>query len=153
MYLLYRETQEEIPAEIIPISAKQLKQVMATKQFDFNWLEEVHHHLYAIRAVETVDILGLLALKDVPSEQRIEIILVEVSKRNRGKNKILERIAGCLIAWACRQAFDKKYNGFVSLVPKTELIVHYRKKYGFLKYGFHLVIHSNNSQSLINEYL
>lgn len=80
-------------------------------------------------------ILGLLSLKDIQSELRIHINLIEISANNIGRGKKYDRIAGCLIAYTCQLSFDKSYDGFVSLVPKSRLINHYCKHYGFEQFG------------------
>ena len=72
---------------------------------------------------------------------------------NRGRNKLIGRIPGCLIAYTAKLAFDKGYAGFVSLTPKTELIDHYIKAYGFLPQGIELAIDQKASQALILKYL
>jgi hypothetical protein len=76
------------------------------------------------------DILGVMALIDHPNEKRMEIKLLACSIENRGRDKKFDRIAGCLIAFACLLA-DKKYWKFacVSLIPKTVLLNHYKQKY------------------------
>ena len=43
-----------------------------------------------------------------------------------------EWVGGCLIAFACRESFKRGYEGWVFLVPKTNLIEHYHSNYGFL---------------------
>ena len=67
--------------------------------------------------------------------------------------KIYENIAGCLIAWACRLAFIRGYYGFVSLVPKTRLIEHYKNAYGFEQFGRQLAVDTEQSHRLIKQYL
>ena len=67
------------------------------------------------------------------------------------KNKKTGNIAGCLIAFACRESFKKGYGGFVSLMPKTELISYY-KNYGFVEAGTLLAIWEENSKKLITKY-
>lgn len=92
-------------------------------------------------------------LKDYPQELRIEIKLLEVRKEMVGRKKTVTGIAGCLIAFACEQAFKKGYRGFVSLVPKTHLIAHYITKYGFSQYGRQLAIEGVKANQLIEQYL
>ena len=104
-----------------------------------------------IRVAE--EILGLLSLKDIKDELRIHINLIEISEKNRGQGKKYDRIAGCLIAYACELSFDKSYDGFVSLVPKTRLINHYCKHYGFEQYGRQLGLGYEASINLIKKYL
>ena len=57
-----------------------------------------------------------MSLVDYPDEYRIHINLIEIGKDNRGKQKEIEHIAGCLIAFACQIAFDKNYFGFVFII-------------------------------------
>jgi hypothetical protein len=78
---------------------------------------------------------------------------VESSNDNKGKEKKIDRIAGCLLAFAAKLAFEKGYLGFVSLIPKTELIELYVKKYGFIAYGNQLAIEKQASINLIDKYL
>jgi len=79
--------------------------------------------------------------------------LVELSKAHIGKSKQIDRIAGCLIAFAVQISFEKGYAGFISLVPKTVLIKLYIQKYGFSKYGSQLAIDGKAAISLIQKYL
>ena len=63
-----------------------------------------------------------MSLIDYPEEYRIHLNLIEIQSKNQGKNKKIDRIAGCLIAFACELSFARGYYGFVSLQPKTRLI-------------------------------
>ena len=94
-----------------------------------------------------------MSVLDVGEELRIEVHLIEVSKENRGKNKLIEGVAGCLIAYACNLSFEKGYQGFVSLVPKSVLIHHYVEKYGFKQFGRQLALDYYEAVALINKYL
>ncbi len=77
-----------------------------------------------------------MSLTEFDQEFRISIELLESSKENVGRDKKFERIAGCLIAYACNKAYEK-FNDLaaVNLVAKTELIPIYREKYGFIAIG------------------
>lgn len=99
------------------------------------------------------DILGVMALVDYPTEKRIEIKLIANSIENRGKFKQYDRIAGCLIGFACRLS-RKKYmdEACVSLIPKTELINHYKQKYYMTWGGWHLYMENDVLNKLIKEY-
>ena len=152
MYLIHKTTREKRLFDIKPIAESALKKV-TKKSFSFDWLEETEHDIFALYLQNEKKIVGLMALKDVPDELRMEIVLLESSKENIGENKEYERIAGCLIAFACRLAFLKGYYGFVSLLPKTRLIPHYQKAYGFTQFGRQLATDTYNSQQLIKKYL
>lgn len=71
----------------------------------------------------------------MPDEFRVQVNLIENSSDNKGRDKEIDRIAGCLLAFAVQVAFENGYAGFTSLVPKTELIELYVSKYGFKRYG------------------
>ncbi|MEM1220580.1 MAG: hypothetical protein AAGH79_16785 [Bacteroidota bacterium] len=79
--------------------------------------------------------------------------MIESNNKNRGKYKEYDGIAGALIATTCQIAFEKEYDGFVSLQPKTELLEYYMQKYGFQKMGQLLFTELNNSEELIKKYL
>ena len=46
---------------------------------------------------------------DTRSPHQVYMAFVEVAPHNRGDEKKYERVAGCLIAFACRQSFIKGY--------------------------------------------
>ncbi len=95
----------------------------------------------------------MLSLLNIQEEIRIHIQLIEAAIENTGKNKLIDNIAGSLIAFACEKAFRNGYGGFVSLIPKTKLVKHYIKKYGFQQFGRMLATDTQNSKLLIEKYL
>ncbi len=156
MRLVNLKTQEEFDADIIAIEEKDLKKIQQSDQFIFDWQVEKEHSIFKITPTEQEEkdqILGLISLSNIPDELRIHIHLVEVAKNNIGKDKIIDRVAGCLLAFATKLAFEKGYLGFTSLVPKTELIELYVTKYGFSQYGRQLAIERQAAINLIQKYL
>ena len=132
------------------------KKIRDSDQFDFDWKLEKKkkNNLYKLYLLDEKDeILGLLSLEDIKEELRIHINLIEVSAKNIGRGKKYDRIAGSLIAYACQLSFDKSYDGFISLIPKTRLIDHYCKKYGFEQFGRQLGLGYEASITLIKNYL
>jgi hypothetical protein len=149
-------TQSEFEAVVLELSDGDFEEVRKSAQFKFDWNTERTYRVYKIVRTTSVNeqgILGLISLFDIPEEFRIHINLLEVSERNKGKNKEVDRIAGCLLAYAVRIAFEKGYSGFTSLVPKTELIPLYVQKYGFIQYGRQLAIEGSSAINLIQKYL
>ncbi len=141
-------------AEISQIAGGDEKIIKSSKQFKFNWKLEKENDIYKIYLVDNEDtILGLISLIDIPAELRIHINLIEVSFENVGKEKKYDWIAGCLIAFACAMSIEKAYGGFVSLIPKTKLINHYCKKYGFKQFGRQLAVDNQESVDLVKKYL
>ena len=153
MIVINQKNQEIYIAQIKIVSAKDLKLIGREKQFSFDWELEKVNQLFKLVLKDTNTILGLMSLIDYPSELRIEIHLLEFSEENKGKDKKIGRIAGCLIAYACKLAFKKGYGGFVSLIPKTRLIKHYQEAYGFLQFGRQLALLDESSKKLIEKYL
>ena len=157
MKLLYLETQEEIEAEIIEVEELDYKLIKKSKQFEFDWSKEKKNHVFKIIRLDderdNPEIQGLLSLIDFSDEYRIHINLIENSKDNKFANKKIDRVAGCLLAFATQIAYENNYNGFTSLVPKTELIKLYVNKYGFSQFGRQLAIEGRASINLIQKYL
>lgn len=155
MKLINLNTLEEFEGEIIEIDEVDYKKIKASRQFQFKWDEEKNNHVFKIVRAddETEKILGLISLVDIPEEFRIHVNLLENAKDNRGKSKQIDRVAGCLLAFAAQIAFEKGYMGFISLVPKTVLIKLYVDKYGFSQYGRQLAIEGRAAINLIKKYL
>lgn len=154
MNIIHKESGDKYEAIINEMLPDDYAEVRKDKGFIFNWETEQTNKVYKICLKEDESrILGLLSLIDYPEEFRIHINLVEVSRINVGKIKKLENIAGCLIAFACLIAFKRGYGGFVSLLPKTELIDLYQDKYGFRQYGRLLAVEFESSKNLIDKYI
>lgn len=136
------------------VAAVDFAKIQRSSEFIFDWkLEEGCEVFKLYLKDDESQILGLLSIKNYPEELRIHINLIEVAKSQVGKAKILDNIAGCLIAYTCALAFKRGYEGFVSLLPKTQLIHLYQHKYGFRQYGRFLAIDYKNSKQLIDKYI
>lgn len=153
MYLKKRKTGELFKAKIQRLKDEQFKLIESDERFGFDWSKEKGYDVYQINLANREDVLGLISLEDISKELRIFMRLIEVSKENQGAEKEYENIAGCLIAYACMIAFAKDYEGFVSLIPKTELIDHYRNNYGFAEGGTHIYLEGKKAEGLIEKYL
>lgn len=53
--------------------------------------------------------------------------LVENAPFNIGKGKIYEGVAGNLVAYACKESFQKGFDGNVAFISKTRLLIIIRK--------------------------
>lgn len=151
--LFHRQSQTKVLAGIELIDSGELVKLMKSGRFGFDWQAEVQNEIYTLALEEKQEVVGLMALKDIPAELRLEIMLLETSVENVGKSKVFEGIAGALIAFACRIAFLKGYQGFVSLTPKTDRITYYQQAYGFQSYGRQLALEGETALSLIKKYL
>jgi hypothetical protein len=110
--------------------------IIAKAKYFFDWKKEKGKWVYKLRLNDSEEILGLMSLENFEIEDRLQINLLAVSKENRGLKKIYDGIAENLMVFACREAV-KLYaeNACVSLIPKTELKIHYIQKYGMIDAG------------------
>ncbi len=153
MKLFDKQSKKLIKARISKLSSTKGIKKELKENFTFNWDLEIKNEVFKLENIVGEEIIGLISLENIPDEFRIHINLLESSIKNRGKNKQVENIAHCLIAFACKQSFALGYDGFVSLYPKTELIKYYIEEYNFEQLGRHLAIYGAASFNLINEYL
>ncbi|PSL48706.1 hypothetical protein CLV51_10131 [Chitinophaga niastensis] len=128
------QTEEKLEAVIEPIEDNDYKTLKKNKaQYKwFNWDKYKGQEVYKLRLKDNATILGLMCIIDHtdPGTNAIEIELLEVGDDNVGDKKKLDNIAGCLIAFACRESYKRGHEGWVFLTPKTDLIPHYISHYG-----------------------
>ncbi len=160
------QTDEELEVVIektVPADFKQIKKDKLRFNKGFNWSEYKKEEVYKIRLRDEMEILGMMCIRNHtdPSINAIQIELLEVSDENIGRKKKIDRVGGCLIAWACRLSFLRGHNGMVFLVPKTGLIEHYAAHYGFEHWDIRtpdrpqgiMSLEGSQSADLIREYL
>jgi hypothetical protein len=154
MYIIDRQRNENRTVYVSNVVDGDFKQI-TKKRYLFNWKKlQDECTIYKLALAESDDILGLIALTEHPDEERTEIKLLTVSVENIGKEKQYDRIAGCLIAFAAKEAL-KKYKDFpcVSLIPKTEIRQHYIYKYQMTDTGWQLYLEGILLMNMIKEYL
>jgi len=89
---------------------------------------------------------------------------IEIAPHNKGDNKVYNKVAGCLIAYACRLSFihgKDHFKGWLAFDVLEEnkndeikLMSVYCQKYGALKWGdTTMVIPPETGERLIDEYL
>ncbi|CAH1000958.1 hypothetical protein LEM8419_01970 [Neolewinella maritima] len=142
-----------LASAIETVSGADYRWIADTPHFRFNWKKESANEVYKMFLVDEDEILDLVSLTDGPEEYRIHLDLIETSEEHRGEKKTISNIAGCLIAFACKLAFERRYDGFVSLQPKTKLIDLYQERYHFRQYGHYLGVEQELARKLIEEYL
>lgn len=153
MKIVHKKSGKLVEAVIELVEEEDWKIIAKDKRFGFKWIKEKKQIVHKIRLSVEKQILGLLSIEDIPKELRLHIRLIEVNSNDIGRQKEYENIAGCLIAFTCKQSFKKNYDGFVSLYSKTELKRLYIEKYGFEELGMNLYTELSNSEELIKKYL
>lgn len=106
---------------------KQIKK----KDWQFDWkkeLKDTSKQTYKLTTVNNPTIIqGLLSLED--EGDHVFMHLLESTTFNKGKAKVYVGVPGNLVAYACKVAFEKGYDGFISFISKTVLRQHYQQKY------------------------
>ncbi len=153
MYLIHKETDKRVDVQVETLQEKDFKIIKASKQFEFNWNEEKQYQCFKLIIKGSDQIMGLMSIKEFRSELWLKINILESSKENVGGDKKYDRIAGCLIAYACKLAFIKGYSGLVALEPKTQLFKHYINKYSMKSTGKYLYLELRDSENVIRKYM
>ena len=79
--------------------------------------------------------------------------LIESATFNKGKGKLYRGVAGNLVAIACKCSFEKKYDGVISFVAKTQLISHYEATLGAKTFsGTRMFIDTKEATILVKQY-
>jgi hypothetical protein len=157
VYILETKSNRLIEADIVVAERKNVP--LKKDGWNFNWkqlVQEQNTQTFILKTIELPQsIEGALHLK-VESGMLI-MDAVEIAPHNIGKDKKrYDYVAGCLIAFACRESFklEGSYKGFLTFVSKTNLIKWYSEKYGAtLALGQRMFIDSEASEKLINKYL
>jgi len=150
MYVIEGASNLNHPVKVKRLDDDDYKEISKTR-FYFNWKTERLNNVYKLILED--EILGVMSFIHHKDEERIEIVLLAVSKENRGRNKKYDRVAGNLIASACKEAL--KYhgiNGCVSLVPKTSLKKHYAALYSMVDAGRQMVLEGGPLLNILKEY-
>ncbi|MDO1512188.1 hypothetical protein Q2T41_05915 [Maribacter confluentis] len=155
-YIYDLRNKKLIEAEIVLASGK-----MPLKKdgwnFDWNKLKkEKNTKTYVLRLKnEAQSIEGILQLR---LENDLLIMdVIEIAPYNIGSSsKRFNYVAGCLIAFACRESFkiEGNYKGFLTFTSKTNLINWYKTKYGATQaFGQRMFIDDSIGLQLIEKYL
>lgn len=131
MYVFDRQAKQDIPAKVIPVTEQLLAKIQRSREFRFNWKKERESGRVCYALVHgDRELLGVMAVLVHSESSAVEICLLESAQTQIGKKKRYERIAGCMLAYACRISFGHGFGGFIYLIAKTNLLAHYQKQYG-----------------------
>lgn len=157
VYILDVINDKLVKAEIVVPEQNEIP--LKKDGWNFNWRQlskDKNSRMFVLRTIGlNPSVEGALQLK-VENEMLIMNDL-EIAPHNIGrKNKKYDYVAGCLIAFACKESFKLKgaYKGFLTFMSKTSLMQWYSKKYGAkVGLGQRMYIDSENGLKLIQEYL
>jgi len=133
MYILDVETKELIKVDILLVTSNELP--LKKEGWNFHWkqlFKEPNTLTFVLKTkTDSSSIEGMLHLKIENNMLIMDVI--EIAPHNIGNiNKKYDYVAGCLIAYACRESFkiEGNYKGFLTFTSKTDLIEWYINKYG-----------------------
>lgn len=152
MNIVEVSTGKIYPIEILPIENTDYKLLLKTRYF-FDWKKERDQEIYKLVMAGKNDIQGLISVERVPSEWRIHIRLLTVSKENKGKGKNFDKIAGNLITHGAKIAVAEYGElACVSLRPKSSIAQHYIDKFNMNVTGMTLSLEVPEIINLINQF-
>lgn len=126
---LTNSIENAISGEVFDTSISKITDIKQINKADwaFNWQQEIKNKSRSVFKLTTISnptiIHGLISFTD--KGDHIFMDLIETAKFNKGKTKLYKGVAGNLVAFTCKTAFEKGYDGIVSFVAKTQLIDHY----------------------------
>jgi hypothetical protein len=144
---------DSFQTEVSTFTIRDLKQATKKNGWQFNWKHELANNsreVYKLTIVNNPNIIqGLISF--TPKSDHIYMDLIESAPFNLGRNKIYEGVAGNLVAFACKVAFQRGFDGFLSFTAKTRLIQHYEKTLGAYHFGNQLMILETKASSILVE--
>ncbi|MEI6679879.1 MAG: hypothetical protein WCL21_14790 [Mariniphaga sp.] len=157
IYILDNINGELIASEIVPMDKNNVP--LKKDGWNFNWRQLAgpeNGRAYVLRTLNSPgQTEGALLLRY--EDEMLVMDALELAPYNIGQmNKRYDYVAGCLIAFGCRESFkiEGDYKGFLTFVSKTNLIRWYAEKYGAeLALGQRMFIDWENGERLIEKYL
>lgn len=148
-------TGDSFATDISIISIADLKKVTKKNGWQFDWKLEFiqpNKDIFKLTIVNNQSIIqGLISL-EVKSDH-VYMHLVESAPFNKGKAKVYAGVPGNLVAFACKLAFQRGYEGNISFFSKTQLVQHYIDTLGAIHVGGRImIIDTIAALKLINKY-
>lgn len=121
------------------------------------------YETYTLTTDRSPEIIEGCLIINTNTPYQVYMAFVEVAPHNMGNNKIYDRVAGCLIAFACRQSFIRGKEDYLAFdvmeeekANKIKSMNLYSKKYHAVKLAdtdTTMIIIPEGSEKLINEFL
>lgn len=165
--ILYVKDDIFVDAEIKDALQQKIILPSITEQWRFNLKKHSKKNgfqTYVLICEETPNNIEGCLIFNMKDKIEPYMSFVEIAPHNKGENKRFDRVANCLIAFACRLSFingEGDYKGWLAFDVLEEdkeneikLMSLYSKKYGALRFGkTTMVIPPEGGEKLINEFL
>lgn len=133
---------ESFPTEVSLLTKADLKNITKKNGWLFDWKAEMKRakrEVYKLTTIGNPDIIqGLVCLQE--KEDHVAMHLIENAPFNIGKTKIYSGVAGNLVAFVCKVAFERGQKGNVSFLAKTKLVQHYVETLSAFHFGGQVMI-------------
>ena len=131
MYIISEKDSRKVRCQIRPIVREQIPK--KKDGWSFNWIKANREHpgtIYALSERRTRKVHGVIQL--IEDEGMLIMQLLELAPFNIGSKRMYRNVAGCLIAYGCRESMKltSAYKGYLTFVSKSELVELYKMKYG-----------------------
>jgi hypothetical protein len=148
-------TGDSFVTEVSVVTLADLKKITQKNGWQFDWkyeFKQPQREVYKLTIVNNQRIIqGLIGI-EIKSDH-VYMHLVESAPFNKGKTKMYNGVPGNLVAFACKLAFQRGFEGNVSFLSKTQLIQHYTDSLGARHIGGRImVIDTIAALKLIDKY-
>ena len=150
-----RTTGDSFQTEVLPLDGNDLKSITKSRGWLFDWKAEFRMadrdvYKLVIRTNLTI-IQELICLTE--KEDHVYMHLIESAPFNRRKDKVYLGVPGNMVAFACKLAFHRGFEGYLSFRSKSTLLDHYGKTLGAQHIGGQImVINTMSALKLIDKY-
>lgn len=156
-----------VDAKISDVKSTKINLPSITDGWRFNFKKHSKdrgHETYVLVSEETPNIIEGCLIFEMKKKVEPYMAYVEIAPHNTGLEKKYEKVAGCLIAFACRLSFTKAndpYRGYLVFdvleedkADEVKLMAVYSTKYNALRYGeTTMIIPPVGGEKLITEFL
>ncbi|GEO24204.1 hypothetical protein [Cyclobacterium qasimii] len=159
------ETKSQIKSQIYSVTKGKSKLPSIIDGWRFNFSKhskKKDYQTYVLTTDKTPEIIEGCLIINTKSPYQVYMAFVEVAPHNRGNEKKYEKVAGCLIAYACRQSFINGQEGYLAFdvleereEDEIKLMNMYSQKYNAVRLdnSTTMIILPEGSENLISEYL
>lgn len=159
------KTKSDVKSRISRVNNNKQKLPSITDgwRFNFNKHSKVNdYETYILTTQKAPEVIEGCLIINTQNQYQVYMAFVEVAPHNRGNDKIYDKVAGCLIAFACRQSFINGKEGYLAFdvceerkEDEIKLMSLYSRKYKAMRLdgSTTMIILPEGSEKLINEYL
>ncbi len=163
--IIETKAKSEIKSKISLVSKNKVKLPSINDGWRFNFSKHSKgkdYESYILTTNKTPEIIEGCLIINTKTPFQVYMAFVEIAPHNKGNKKKYDSVAGCLIAFACRQSFINGKEGYLAfdvLEEKKEneikLMALYSQKYNAVRYddSTTMIILPEGSEKLINEFL